>query len=142
MPYARTLIADWIWGEAALLERAQEILAADQENSTALFPDWAGFLLYGSPYGGFNPNSEPAHDGLRVRELKNAISRDDFRRADWGAVGRMVERSVCHCEHIDHEKGGKHPDLSVPAGRNEAHWIGRICDDCAGTCMSGLLVTE
>lgn len=137
---AQTLIADWIWSETPLLERAQQIIAVDQEKSTALFPWWVEFLLYGSLSGGFNLDYEPVHDGLRVRELKHTIDRDDFRRIDWGAVSRLVENTACQCEHINHENGGKHLYMGVPAGRDEAQWIGRVCDDCAGTCMADLLV--
>lgn len=55
-----------------------------------LFPDWVAFMLFGTPYGGFNLNTEPAHDYATVRTLKEGMDRDDFRRIDWDFVRASI----------------------------------------------------
>ena len=47
---------------------------------------------------------------------------------------------ICQCEHQDHERGGTHRPLSVPANpRRVAMYVGAICDECADGHMSGYL---
>lgn len=85
-PETAETIGRWLLGEPGLLRRARQLIDADRRDSTALFPRWVEFLLYGDPHGGFNLNREPEHDGRKVWELKNGINRDDVRRIHWNAL--------------------------------------------------------
>ncbi|MFE6739853.1 hypothetical protein [Streptomyces tubercidicus] len=83
-------VALWLENESGLLKRARQLIAQDERDSSALFPWWVEFLLYGAHHGKFNLNSEPAHDARVVRELKEHFNKDDFRRVDWTFVRESV----------------------------------------------------
>lgn len=133
-------IIDWLYEEKGLLTRARQIIEIDQRESTALFPWWVEFLLFGSPRGGFSLNNEPVHDARRVLDLKGQIDRDDFHQVDWGRVTDQVNER-CNCEHESHFDGnGGHVYMRPGAGNEIAQHVGRICDDCATTHMKPYLV--
>lgn len=133
-------IIDWLYGEKGLLSRARQIIEADQRDEAFLFPWWVEFLLFGSPHGGFNLNSEPVHDARKVLDLKSRIDRDDFRRVDWGRVTHQVNER-CNCENESHFDGnGGHVYRKPGAGNEIAEYVGRVCDDCATTHMKPYLV--
>jgi hypothetical protein len=90
-PMVAESITDWLKSEEALLRRARQIIGVDERDGTVLFPWWVEFLLFGSPHGGFNLNSEPVHDARRVLDLKLHIDRNDFRRIDWYRVASGLE---------------------------------------------------
>jgi hypothetical protein len=133
-------IIDWLYEEKGLLTRARQIIETGRRDGTVLFPWWVEFLLFGSPHGGFNLNSEPVHDARKVLDLKHGIDRDDFRQVDWERVAHQVcER--CNCEHESHFDGnGGHVYMGPGAGNEIAQYVGRVCDDCATTHMKPYLV--
>lgn len=76
----------WLENEPGLLTRARQIIAQDKRDSSALFPAWVAFLLFGDPRGGFNLDSEPPHDARMVLDIKADMDHDDFRRIDWDFI--------------------------------------------------------
>lgn len=135
-------VVRWIWGEAPLLARAQQIIEADRRDSTALFPWWVEFMLFGSPYGGFNLNGEPEHDGSTAFRVKSEIDRDGFHRIDWDEMRELVTARPCQCEHESHMDGGHgHRYLASPAGPRRAQHVGLVCEVCADGHMRPYLKT-
>lgn len=132
----------WIWGEAPLLARAQQLIEADKRDSTALFPWWVEFMLFGSPHGGFNLNGEPDHSFTAASRAKADINRDGFRRIDWDAMRALIAARPCQCEHESHmECGSGHGYLAAPAGTRRAQHVGLVCDVCADGHMRPYLKT-
>lgn len=141
-PKTAEMVTEWLLSERGLLTRARQLIESDERDGTALFPWWVEFLLFGSPRGGFNLNSEPVHDSRTVLDLKQRIDRDDFRRIDWERVSRFLTES-CNCEHESHFDGkGGHVHMRVPAGERRAQHVGRVCDGCADTHMKPYLTAR
>jgi len=67
--------------------------------------------------------------------------------ADNSAALVATPATRCGCEHLRHfpEDGiagdpDAHAYMGADAGEKRAFHVGLVCDDCASTCMAGLLV--
>lgn len=91
-PLTAEAVGRWLLSEPGLLRRARQLIESDRRDGTGLFPWWVEFLLFGSPRGTFNLNTEPSHDARKVLDLKRRIDRDDFRRIHWDALADDLTR--------------------------------------------------
>lgn len=61
------------------------------------------------------------------------------------AVRQATEANTpeaCNCEHARHFSGKvAHAFRSAPAGSHWAQFVGKVCDNCAETCMANMRVS-